>query len=124
MILDAGFLISVDRGERSARAFLRAALKGDTALRTTHPVVGQVWRQGARQSRLAGFLKTIAIHPLNDGRAVGTLLARAGTSDVVDAHLILLALDFSEPVLTGDPDDLATLADAVPGVAVSIHAWP
>jgi hypothetical protein len=45
----------------------------------------QVSHNGSRQARLAGFLKTVEVHPLDDGRSVGVLLARSGTSDVVDA---------------------------------------
>ena len=109
MILDAGFLIAIDRGHRAAQEFLTAALRHETPLRTTHPVVAQVWRDGARQARLAAFLGGIAVHPLDDGHAVGMILARAGTADVVDAHLVSVAIGVSEPVLTADVDDLATL---------------
>lgn len=59
MILDAGFLISVDRGEQAAHAFLTAASRSEQTLRTTQPVVAQVWRSGARQARLAALLNTI-----------------------------------------------------------------
>ena len=44
MIVDAGFLIAVDRGERAAHTFLAAAVRSRTALHTTEPVVAQVWR--------------------------------------------------------------------------------
>ena len=108
MILDAGFLISVDRSEHAARVFLTAAARSETALHTTHPVVAQVWRQGSRQSRLAACLKTITIHPLDDGRAVGELLTRTRTADVVDAHLVITAARLNHDILTGDPRDLAT----------------
>ena len=84
MILDAGFLISVDRSERSAHAFLEAAARTGTDLHTTHPVVAQVWRDGSRQARLAAFLKIVHVHPLDDGPSVGLLLARSRTADVVD----------------------------------------
>ena len=88
MILDASFLISVDREELAAKAFIAAAIRRGTPLRSTHPVVAQVWRNGARQARLAQFLNTVEIHPFDDGHGVGSLLARSGTSDVVDAHLV------------------------------------
>jgi hypothetical protein len=124
VILDAGFLISVDRDERTARAFLTAAHRSGTALRTTEPVVAQVWRNGTRQARLAAFLQTITIHPLDDGRPVGQLLAQARTSDVVDAHLIITAVRLRDAVLTGDPHDLRALAEALGPAAPTIHAWP
>ncbi len=124
MILDAGFLISIDRSERTARTFLTAAIRSGTALHTTHPVVAQVWRTGSRQARLSSFLKTITIHPLDDGRPVGQLLAQTGTSDVVDAHLVITALRLGHDILTGDPADLTTLMSVLGPASPTVHAWP
>ncbi len=59
------------------------------ALHTTQPVVAQVWRGGSRQARLAASLKTISIHPLDDGRPIGQLLAQSKASDAVDAHVVI-----------------------------------
>ncbi|MDY7102936.1 MAG: hypothetical protein S0880_17280 [Actinomycetota bacterium] len=123
MILDAGFLISVDRSERSAQVFLAAASRAGTALHTTQPVLAQVWRDG-RQARLASFLKTIPVHPFDDGRPVGRLLAQAGTSDVVDAHLVICAMRLGHDLLTGDPGDLTRLTAPLGPVAPVIHTWP
>lgn len=124
MILDAGFLLSVDRGEEQARTLLTALGRARSRLHTTEPVVAQVWRDGATQARLAAFLSAVTIHPLDDGRAVGRLLALASTSDVVDAHLVLLAVRLDRPILTGDPDDLGRLAQSLGRAAPAIHAWP
>lgn len=124
MILDAGFLVSVDRSEGSARTFLTAAQRASTPLRTTEPVVAQVWRGGARQSRLAAFLKSTEILPFDDGRFVGRLLAAAGGSDVVDAHVVAMALRFGDDVLTGDVDDLTTIAAPLGPSAPTVHPWP
>jgi len=124
LLLDAGFLISVDRGEGSAQTFLNAALLHDTSLATTHPVVAQVWRDGSRQARLARFLHSVVIYPFDDGPRVGSLLARSGSADVVDAHLVIVAARLSEPILTGDVDDLAALGAALDAEQPSILAWP
>lgn len=124
MILDAGFLISVDRSERSAHTFVTAAVRQQTLLHTTEPVVAQVWRNGSRQARLSAFLKTVTIHPLADGRPVGQLLAMAKTHDVVDAHLVLTAVRLGDDILTGDPDDLSALAVVVGPAAPTIRSWP
>ena len=124
MILDAGFLISVDRDEESARALVTALQRRRIALHTTDPVIGQVWRNGARQARLSAFLKTVEVHPLNDGRAVGLLLARSGTADVVDAHLVVLAVRLRDSILTGDDADLNTPADSLPSNRPTIQLWP
>ncbi len=124
MILDAGFLISIDRSERTAHTFVTAASRAETALHTTHPVVAQVWRNGSLQARLSAFLRTIVIHPFEDGCPVGRLLAQTKTSDVVDAHLVICAVRLGHDVLTGDPDDLTTLTAVLGPAAPTVHAWP
>lgn len=67
--------------------------------------MAQVWRDGARQARLTTVLKAVQIHPLDDGRAVGALLAASGLADVADAHVVLLGAGLAQRVLTGDPGD-------------------
>jgi predicted Zn-dependent protease len=124
VILDAGFLISVDRSERNAHSFLTAATRSETALHTTEPVVAQVWRSGSRQVRLSKFLRSIRVHPLDDGKPVGQLLAASATTDVVDAHLVLTAVRLGEEVLTGDPDDIGVLATALGPTTLTVHVWP
>ncbi|MBA2347747.1 MAG: twitching motility protein PilT [Solirubrobacterales bacterium] len=123
MLLDAGFLVSLDRGDAEAQEFLTAALRNQTLLSTTHPVVAQVWRDGARQVRLTRALTTIRVHPFDDGRAVGRLLAAAGTADVVDAHLVVSAIARDEPILTSDLDDLEHLAACLPHPGPRILHW-
>lgn len=124
MILDAGVLISIDRHETAASVLLDGVNQRGTIVRTTEPVVGQVWRDGARQARLAWALQDVVLHPLDDGRAVGRLLAASGTDDVVDAHLVLLGAQLGEAIITGDPGDLQRLADLLGPAAPTIHAWP
>ncbi len=124
MILDAGFLISVDRGERAAQVFLEAAQRHSTPLATTHPVVAQVWRSGARQARLSRFLDSVVVRPLDDGAIVGALLARSQTSDVVDAHLVSSAVRLQLPILTGDVTDIQAIVTALPDRRPQVFAWP
>ncbi len=64
------------------------------------------------------------IYPFDDGPRVGTLLARSGSADVVDAHLVTVAARLSEPILTGDVDDLEALSTALDAQHPSILAWP
>ena len=123
MILDAGFLISVDRGEDSAQTLL-ATRRLNHALHTTHPVLAQVWRDGTQQARLAAFVKTLTVHPFDDGPAVGHLLARSATSDVVDAHLVAVAVRLKHDVLTGDPDDITAVCTHLGREAPKVHRWP
>jgi len=75
-------------------------------------IVGQAWRSGGpRQARLATALGGMDVRPVDErlGRAAGELLARAGTSDVIDAALVLLAVDGDE-IVTLDAADLKPLA--------------
>lgn len=125
MILDAGVLVSVDRGERAAQEFLTAALRRGTPLTATHPVVAQVWRNPSRQARLARLLSAVSLQPLDDGHAVGVILARSGTADVVDAHLVSVAIRLGEDILTRDVGDLTRLVAALPvRTQPRILAWP
>ena len=83
-----------------------------------------MWRDGARQSRLAAFVQTLTVHSFDDGVSVGRLLALSGTSDVVAAHLVILALRLGDDILTGDTDDLATTSTPLGPSAPTIHPWP
>lgn len=123
MILDAGVLVSIDRGDERARVLLTAARRLDEPLHTSEAVVAQVWRDGARQARLESVLKGIEIHSLDDGRAVGALLARSGDNDVVDAHIVFLGAALSQRVLTGDTADLRSIATAMGSSRPDIVAW-
>jgi predicted nucleic acid-binding protein len=124
LLLDAGFLVAVDRDERAAREFLTAALIHRTPLTTTHPVVAQVWRDGARQARLTRLLAAVEVVPFDDGAEVGRLLARTGTADVVDAHVVVTAVRRAEPILTGDVADLEVLAATFPAARPPVFLWP
>jgi len=115
LFLDAGALVAVERGDAAMlRRLQRAARLGDP-VRTAAPVVGQVWRGGTgRQALLARMLSGVAVLPVDhaDCRRAGVLLGRAGTADVVDALVVLLAADRNDRVLTGDLSDLRRLAEA------------
>jgi hypothetical protein len=60
---------------------------------------------------LARALASIDIRPLDEslGRTAGDLLARAGSADVIDAALVLLA-DDGDDIVTSDPEDIEPLA--------------
>lgn len=124
MILDAGFLVSIDRNEHAARSFLNAAIAREWRLVTTEPVIAQVWRQGHRQARLAAFLKSIESIALDNGREVGALLGISGTADPVDAHIVIVAARLREPILTGDPDAISRLCAALPTTRLGVMEWP
>jgi predicted nucleic acid-binding protein len=110
MILDAGALIAVSRNDRAMIARLVAAEQDDEEV-STHPmVIAQVWRDGGRQAVLARLLRGVQIVAIDEdlGRRCGELLAKAGTTDPIDAAVVLIASD-GESVVTSDPDDIAHL---------------
>lgn len=111
LVLDAGALVAVDRGDRAMMARLRAALSNQVDLRTSAIVVGQVWRDpDGRQARLARLLRAVDVRPVDErmGRRAGVLLARAGTADPIDATVVLAA-EPGDRILTSDPDDIRRL---------------
>jgi hypothetical protein len=66
----------------------------------------------------------ITVHPFDDGRIVGRLLARSTTSDVIDAHLVVCAVRIGHDILTGDPGDIAALTALFGPAAPTVHTWP
>lgn len=111
MIVDAGFFIGIERNSRRAAVALVSDREAGGHLVTSAGVVAQVWRDGARQARLAHLLRLVDIVPLDEGtaRSIGLSLAGSDSSDVVDAHLALLSIQRGEPVATSDRDDLESL---------------
>jgi hypothetical protein len=88
---------------------------------TNGGVVGQVWRGGSgRQAPVARLLAGVDVAPIDDllGRRAGTVLARSGRSDAIDAAVVCLARD-GDDILTSDPGDLRDLAQAA-GIHVEL----
>ena len=111
-MLDSGALIALEKNDRALWARLKAALIAKRVPVTHSGIVGQVWRGGGpRQALLASALDGIDVRPLDEslGRAAGSLLARDGGVDVIDAALVLLAHD-GDDIVTSDPDDIEPLA--------------
>ena len=110
MIVDAGpFIVDGEQVNSRLWALIKRATERGDDLHTTHPVLAQVWRDPTRQANLARALRSFDIHPLDESRSVGRRLAATGTSDVVDAHLAVVAQSLGTFILTGDRDDMALL---------------
>jgi PIN domain-containing protein len=113
MTFDAGGLIALDRGDRRVIALLARA--SQLGLRVTVPAtaLAQAIRSPARQARLARLIRqpSTDLVPLDatDATATGLLLAASGTSDIVDAHVVVCARRARQAVLTTDPGDLRRL---------------
>ena len=122
LILDAGALLAVDRNDRAMIARLEVAQRSGLELRSNAMAVAQVWRdRRGRQVSLARLLQAVDVRPVNpgDGQAAGELLADAGTTDPIDATVVLLAGP-GDRILTSDPGDMIRLAEAARNRAVII----
>jgi len=114
LLLDAGALVAIERGDRDLIALIKGERGEERALVTHAGVVGQVWRGGhGRQANLARILPGVEVVALDDdlGRRAGVLLGQAETHDVIDASVVLLARD-GDDIYTSDPDDLRCLVEA------------
>lgn len=122
LVLDAGALVAVDRDDRAMMARLRVAQQHGVQLRSNAMVVAQVWRsRQGRQVNLARLLRAVDVRAVDqrDGRQAGVLLGLTGTSDPIDATVVLLA-NPGDRILTSDPDDLTALAAAAANRAVIV----
>lgn len=117
LTLDSGALIAFERGDRQVVALLARCLAHEGSLVVPAGVVAQVWRDGRRQARVARLLgaSQVEVEPLDDERArqAGQLCGVRGTTDVIDASVVLCAKRRAHSVLTSDPDDLSRLDPAL-----------
>ena len=122
VVLDAGALIHVE-GTPRGRVYgaCRDALEAGAPALLPTVVLAQVWRASPRQAPLSVLRRMCRPVPFTEdvAEAVGRLLALSGTADVVDAAVIVAAISHGGAVLTSDPNDLRTLADAL-GMSVPL----
>ncbi|MGH7438684.1 MAG: PIN domain-containing protein [Polyangiaceae bacterium] len=115
-MLDSGAFIAFEKNDRRVRTLIELALAHGAALWTTGGVVAQIWRDGSKQARLARLLGSglVQVQPLDrdEAQATGVLCGHAGTKDVVDASVVLLARKHGASVVTSDPDDLRRIDPA------------
>jgi predicted nucleic acid-binding protein len=110
---DTGALIAFERNDRKIVGIVALALRHDAKIVIPAGVVGQAWRDGRRQARLARLLGSdvVEIEPLTDerSRAAGQLCGVTRTADVIDASVVLAARARGHAVVTSDPGDLKRL---------------
>jgi ethanolamine utilization microcompartment shell protein EutS len=93
-------------------------------MRITIPAtaLAQAIRSPARQVRLSRLIRQAGtdLIPLDgpDATAVGLLLARTGTADIVDAHVVICARRAGQAVVTSDAGDLRGIAPELQLVVV------
>ncbi len=115
VVLDAGALIEIERGTRWLVALLAEVAAADGEVVIPAGVLAQVWR-GPGSARIARVVKAregrvVALDAAN-AYAVGELLAGAGSSDMVDASVVLAARAHGHSIVTSDVRDLRQLDPA------------
>lgn len=94
------------------QAHLTAARRRGATICVPAGVVAQAWR-GPWQVRLARLIKSpdvdIAVMTSNVARAMGSICAATGNSDVIDVQVALCARRRRHAVITSDPDDIARI---------------
>jgi PIN domain len=110
---DAGGLIALERNDRRVFSILATALEDRARIVIPATALAQVIRNPARQVRLWRMVQhdETEVVPLDGlhAQAVGVLLARTGTSDIADAHVVICAQRSGFVVITSDPLDLRRL---------------
>ncbi len=120
--LDAGALIAFERRAPAVVAILRDALRRGASITIPAGALAQAWRDGRRQARLAQLLggDFVTLEPLDGmaARAAGQLCGVTGTSDVIDASVVLCAKRRQQTIMTSDPGDLRRLDPALRLIAI------
>lgn len=111
--LDAGGLIAVDRNDRRVIILLARTVETNSRVTIPSSALAQAIRRPERQARLSKLIRqpTSDVVALDRVEAVnvGRLLAASGTSDIVDAHVVICARRSAQQVVTSDPIDISLL---------------
>ena len=111
---DAGGLIALDRDDRRVLTLIARATERGMRITVPATALAQAMRNPARQARLSRLIRQAStdLIPLDgpDATAVGLLLARTATADIVDAHVVICARRAGQAVVTSDVDDLRRIA--------------
>jgi hypothetical protein len=122
IVLDAGALIALERGNKRMIALLQRSLAQGRSIRVPAGVVGQAWRDGRAQATLVRFLRSeeVEIQPLDEqmARACGELCGATNSQDVIDASVVIVARERRDPIVTSDPGDLRRLDPAAQIIAI------
>lgn len=119
---DAGGLIALDRNDRHALTLLARATERGMRITIPATALAQAIRNPARQARLCRLIRQPGTDLIAldgpEATAVGLLLARTGTADIADAHVVVCARRAGQAVVTSDAGDLRRIAPGLQLVAV------
>jgi hypothetical protein len=113
VILDTGALIAIDRNDRRVTVLLARAAERRARVTVPATALAQAIRRPERQVRLARLIRQPIADVVSldrvDATNVGRLLAASGTTDVVDAHVVVCARRAGQRVVTSNPGDVHAL---------------
>jgi predicted nucleic acid-binding protein len=114
IVFDTGALVALERDDRAMWARLREAIKADIDVVVPVGALAQAWRGGSRQARLARAVAELEPASFDDvSLAAGELCGKAGTADVIDASVALVAARSGVTHLcTSDREDMDRLLRA------------
>ena len=107
----------MDRNDRRVLALVARAREHGMLITIPASALAQAIRTPARQARLSRLIRQIDTDLIGldgpDATTVGLLLARTGTADVVDAHVVVCARRAKQAIVTSDAGDLRRIAPDV-----------
>ena len=122
-VYDSGALIAIDKRDAAALRRHEFRLGRGHKVIVPAPVAVQVVRDPRRQERLMLTLRGCDVVPFAPDQVtpVGTLLAGAGTSDVIDGLVAVTAAQADAAVVTTDAGNIAHLLKTL-GVRIPVLA--
>jgi len=123
VVYDTGALIAAERNDRKLWADHRVRLETGVVPVVPAPVVAQVSRS-PRQAQLRRLLRGCEVVALDESmaHAVGRLLGRSDTADIVDATVVTMAIAQRAQIVTSDRGDVSRIANAAGARLVIIEA--
>jgi len=119
---DAGGLIALDRNDRRVLAVLARAIERGMRITIPATALAQAIRNPTKQARLCRLIRQVGTDLVAldgpEATAVGLLLARTGTADIADAHVVVCAQRAGQAVLTSDARDLRRIAPGLQLISV------
>ena len=111
---DTGALIAAERADKHMWKLHYRSLEQGLVPTVPAAVLAQGWRGGPQplMSRLLSKCRVVVLNEVQ-ARAAGAACAAAGTSDIVDASVVVGATERGDTVATSDRADLERLRDAL-----------
>jgi hypothetical protein len=111
--------MAIEKGDRKVLALCKIATLDGSSVVVPTGVIGQVWRNGARQAQIARLIEAngTIVEPLDldAAKLAGAYCGHAGTTDVVDATVVIAARQHHALVVSNDCSDLHRLD---PGIQI------